>query len=74
MIEREKILEELEELIEMKDENKKLEEETNLENVNMDSITKLGILAVIDTYSSKRVKVQDLIECKKIKDIINLIY
>lgn len=74
MVDRNVFLEELAELIEMEDDSNILTEDTDTEDIVFDSITKLGVLALIDTYSSKKVKVQDLLDCKKIKDIIELVY
>lgn len=73
-MEREGILEALTELIEMEDASKVLAEDTHMEEVIFDSITKLGILAFLDTYAAKKRTVQEVLDCEKISDLIDLVY
>jgi len=75
-MERETFLGMLLELLDFDDEEeqKEITEDTSLDELEFDSISKLGILALLDTYAKKKTKVEDLVNCKKVKDIIDLVY
>ncbi|GMQ59559.1 hypothetical protein AN1V17_39560 [Vallitalea sediminicola] len=74
MIEREEIFMKLVEIIEMENDEDKLTTDTYIEDIVFDSITKIGVMALIDTYATKKVNVQDLLDCKQIKNIIDLVH
>lgn len=49
-------------------------EHTLLEDIEFDSIAKLGVISVIDTYMEKVIDASLLIECKTIGDLADLAY
>lgn len=75
MIDRNTFFTMLLELLEFEEEDEKkcITEETSLEEVQFDSVTKLGVLALLDTYVGKSIKVKDISNCEKVGDIIDLV-
>ncbi|MBY9080764.1 hypothetical protein KIH86_13505 [Paenibacillus sp. HN-1] len=61
------------EILDVEDTDLNVTEDTKLEELDFDSVTKLGVLALLDTYSDKAAKVQALQSCKTIGDIMNLV-
>lgn len=49
-------------------------ENSELEKINFTSLKKLGVISIIDIYMNKIISGKDLINCKTIRDIINLAY
>lgn len=49
-------------------------ENTLLDDIEFDSIAKLGVISVIDTYLDKIIDATLLSECKTIGDIVNLAF
>lgn len=49
-------------------------ENTLLEDIEFDSIAKLGVISVIDTYLDKIIDANLLNDCKRIGDIVDLAF
>ena len=71
---REEVLEALSEIIEMENEEETINENTMIEDVIFDSITKLGLLAYMDNYAKTKRSVKDMLACEKISDLIDLVF
>lgn len=55
-------------------ESEKVNEETELDCIEFDSIAKLGVISVIDAYENKIVPAVALGKCKTIGDIVDLAF
>lgn len=49
-------------------------ENTRLKDLKLDSISMLGVLAMLDHNCSVKISTRSLRSCKKIKDILNLAF